>query len=77
LLRVLLVRLSAVPAGTEQLAVLRAGGSLTPRPKGEKHPADVIGATVMIGKIATGEIDDLTTDAGKNAAGAHGRESSG
>ena len=44
------------------------------RPKGEKRPADVIGA-VMIGKIATGEIDDLTTDDGKNAAaGAHGRK---
>jgi len=36
--------------------------------KGEKRPADVIGAVVMIGKIATGEIDDLTTDDGKNAA---------
>jgi hypothetical protein len=30
-------------------------------PKGEKRSADVIGAAVMIGKIATGEIDDLTT----------------
>ena len=37
-------------------------------PKGEKRPADVIGAAVMIGKIATGEIDDLTTNDGKNAA---------
>ena len=37
-------------------------------PKGEKRPADVIGAAVMIGKIATGEIDDHTTDDGKNAA---------
>ena len=37
-------------------------------PKGEKRPADVIGAAVMIGKIATGEIDDLTTDDGKKAA---------
>jgi hypothetical protein len=37
-------------------------------PKGEKRPADVIGAAVMIGKIATGEINDLTTDDGKNAA---------
>ena len=37
-------------------------------PKGEKRPADVIGAAVMIGKIATGEIDDLTTHDGKNAA---------
>lgn len=38
------------------------------RPKGEKRPADVVGAAVMIGKIATGEIRDLTTDDGKNAA---------
>jgi hypothetical protein len=37
-------------------------------PNGEKRSADVIGAAVMIGKIATGEIDDLTTDDGKNAA---------
>jgi len=37
-------------------------------PKGEKRPVDVIGAAVMIAKIATGEIDDLTTDDGKNAA---------
>lgn len=37
-------------------------------PKGEKRPADVMGAAVMIGKIATGEIGDLTTDEGKNAA---------
>ncbi len=37
-------------------------------PKGEKRPADVIGAAVTIGKIATGDIDDLTTDDGKNAA---------
>ena len=37
-------------------------------PKGEKRPADVIGAAVMVGKIATGEIEDLTTEEGKNAA---------
>ena len=37
-------------------------------PKGEKRPADNIGKAVMIAKIATGEIDDLTTDDGKNAA---------
>jgi hypothetical protein len=27
-------------------------------PKGEKRPADVIGAAVMVGRIATGEVDD-------------------
>ena len=48
---------------------LLSGDNDMPRgPKGEKRPADVIGAAVMIGKIATGEIDDLTTDDGKNAA---------
>jgi hypothetical protein len=38
-------------------------------PKGEKRPADVIGAAVMVGRIATGEIDEATTTAdGKNTA---------
>jgi hypothetical protein len=37
-------------------------------PKGEKRPGDVIGAAVMVGKIATGEIEDFTTEDGKNAA---------
>lgn len=37
-------------------------------PKGEKRPADVNARAVMIGKIATGEIEDMTTDDGKNAA---------
>ena len=27
-------------------------------PKGEKRPADVIGAAIMVGRIATGEIED-------------------
>jgi hypothetical protein len=37
-------------------------------PKGEKRPADVNARAVMIAKIATGEIKDVTTDDGKNAA---------
>jgi hypothetical protein len=37
-------------------------------PKGEKRPADVIGNAVMIARIATGEIEDITTADGKNAA---------
>jgi hypothetical protein len=36
--------------------------------RGQKRPADVIGAAVMVGKISTGEIEDLTTEDGKNAA---------
>ena len=38
-------------------------------PKGEKRPADVIGAAVMVGKIATGEIEGKPpADDGKNPA---------
>ncbi len=37
-------------------------------PKGEKRPTDAIGNAVMITKIATGEIEDITTEDGKNAA---------
>jgi hypothetical protein len=28
-------------------------------PKGEKRPADVIGASIMVARIATGEIEDM------------------
>ena len=37
-------------------------------PKGEKRPADAIDDAIMIAKIATGEIEDITTEGGKNAA---------
>ena len=37
-------------------------------PKGQKRPADVNARAVMIAKIATGEIEDMTTEDGKNAA---------
>ena len=37
-------------------------------PKGEKRPADVIGAAVKVMKIATGEIEEDTDDDGKNKA---------
>lgn len=36
-------------------------------PRGEKRPADAIGLAVMIGKIATGEIED-DREPVKNAA---------
>jgi hypothetical protein len=38
-------------------------------PKGEKRPADVIGAAVKVGRIATGEIDETPPpDDGKDPA---------
>jgi hypothetical protein len=36
--------------------------------KGEKRPADAIGNAIMIARIATGEIEGITTKDGKNAA---------
>lgn len=37
-------------------------------PNGEKRPADAVGLAVMIGKIATGEIEDTPADDGKDPA---------
>ncbi len=37
-------------------------------PKGEKRPADVIGAAITVAKIATGEIEDKSDDDGKDRA---------
>jgi hypothetical protein len=34
-------------------------------PKGERRPADVNARAVLIGRIATGEIENATTDDGK------------
>jgi hypothetical protein len=43
-------------------------------PKGEKRLADVIGAAVMIGKIATGEIEDIANESGKDSAAVSGKQ---
>ncbi len=44
-------------------------------PNGEKRPADAVGLAVLIGKIATGEVDDAAPDDGKDkAAQAMGRK---
>lgn len=45
-------------------------------PRGEKRPADVVGAAVMVAKIATGEVEEQTEqDDGKDkAAQAMGRK---
>ena len=37
-------------------------------PKGEKRPADVVGNAVHVMRITTGQIEDITTEDGKNAA---------
>jgi hypothetical protein len=38
-------------------------------PKGERRPADVIGAAVMVGRIATGEIEDNPSPTPNRAKG--------
>lgn len=42
-------------------------------PNGEKRPADAIGLAVMIGKIATGEIEDEHEEKLSSAAAEMGR----
>jgi hypothetical protein len=37
-------------------------------PNGEKRPADAVGLAVMIGRIATGEVEDTAPDDGKDKA---------
>ena len=37
-------------------------------PKGQKRPGDVIGAAVMVAKIATGEAEENIKDDGKDPA---------
>jgi hypothetical protein len=45
-------------------------------PNGEKRPADAVGLAVMVGRVATGEVDDVAPDDGKDkAAQAIGKKS--
>ena len=37
-------------------------------PNGEKRPADAIGLAVLVGRIATGEAEDVAPDDGKDPA---------
>ena len=41
-------------------------------PRGEKRPGDVIGAAIMVAKIATGEVEDQLPDPAKRSAGVAG-----
>ena len=38
-------------------------------PQGQKRPADVVGAAVMVARIATGEAEDIRGKAPKRAKG--------
>lgn len=37
-------------------------------PKGERRPADAIGAAIMVAKIATGEFEETAAETGKEYA---------
>lgn len=41
-------------------------------PNGEKRPGNVVGAAVMVAKIATGELEDKLPDPAKRKAGQAG-----
>jgi hypothetical protein len=57
------------------MIVIANGSPMPTGPKGEKRPADVNARAVMIAKIATGEIDDVSPDDRKDpAAKALGRK---
>jgi hypothetical protein len=43
-------------------------------PRGEKRPGDVIGAAIMVAKIATGEVEDNATPADKAHHSAGGKK---
>lgn len=43
-------------------------------PQGQKRPADVIGAAVMVGRIATGELEDTNHDTTTEANRKGGRK---
>lgn len=43
-------------------------------PNGQKRPADAIGLAVMVGRIATGEIEDTTADPSKTHHSAAGKK---
>lgn len=45
-------------------------------PQGQKRPADAIGLAVLVGKIATGEVEESATPPQKGQVGAKARSDS-
>ena len=60
-------RVSQSPSASYMLSVKHTEVSMPKGPNGEKRPVDAIGLAVMIGKIATGEVDDVARDDGKSS----------
>jgi hypothetical protein len=55
--------ISRFPLFSSTLAIMPKG------PQGERRPADVIGAAVMVARIATGEVEDTKGKAPNRAKG--------
>ena len=51
------------------IAARKKRSTMPKGPKGEKRPADAVGLAVLIGRIATGEVEDVVPDDGKDKAG--------
>ena len=45
-------------------------------PRGEKRPGDVIGAAIMVAKIATGDVEETTETKGHHRKGGKARAAS-
>lgn len=43
-------------------------------PQGQKRPADAVGLAVLVGRIATGEVEDTTADPSKAHHSAGGKK---
>src|ERR1700674_1141177 len=61
-------RLCWLPFARPDMSSARSSPNMPRGPKGEKRPADLIGAAVMVGRIATGEIEEGTEPETKAAA---------
>lgn len=46
-------------------------------PNGQKRPADAVGLAVLVGRIATGEVEDVKADAPKPARQSHSGKKGG
>jgi len=50
------------------LGVKHTEDTMPKGPNGQKRPADAVGLAVLIGRIATGEVEDVAPDDGKDKA---------
>jgi hypothetical protein len=59
---------SQPPSASCMFCAKHTGDTMPKGPNGEKRPADAVGLAVLTGKIATGEVEDVAPDDGKDLA---------